>query len=232
MSKKKSIAVAIVLLLVLLIGGMLAFFTDTDKAENVFTLGDNIEISLIETGWTEGTNDTYTRTDAEGIHPAAVVAKDPTIVNDSLTTPAYVFAEVIVPCYDTDDADSVVDAPLFKLNSGTTASPAALGTTVDSAGNTGWTLIKVSEIDTTNKTITYVYAYGTSSAMTELAKSTSASEKTKTPPVFTSVTLEPTLTAEQKATAPSSTNIVVNAYGIQIDNLGTTSPTAIYDIVN
>ena len=231
MSKKKSIAVAIVLLLVLLIGGMLAYFTDTDKAENVFTLGDNIEISLIETGWTEGTNDTYTRTDAEGIHPAAVVAKDPTIVNDSLTTPAYVFAEVIVPCYDTDDADSVVDAPLFKLNSGTTANPIALGTTVGSAGNTGWTLISVSAIDTTNKTITYVYAYGTSSAMTELAASPST-PKTSTAPVFTSVTLEPTLTAEQKATAPTSTNIVVNAYGIQIDNLGTTSPTAIYDIVN
>ena len=226
MSKKKSIAVAIVLLLVLLIGGMLAYFTDTDKAENVFTLGDNIEISLIETGWTEGTNDTYTRTDAEGIHPAAVVAKDPTIVNDSLTTPAYVFAEVIVPCYDTDDADSVVDAPLFKLNSGTTANPTALGTTVGDAGNTGWTLISVSAVDTTNKTITYVYAYGTSSAMTQLAASPST-PKTSTTPVFTSVTLEPTLTAAQKATAANS-NIVVNAYGIQTDNLGVTAPTAIY----
>ena len=44
MSKKKSIAVAIVLLLVLLIGGMLAYFTDTDTATNVFVLGDDIDI--------------------------------------------------------------------------------------------------------------------------------------------------------------------------------------------
>ena len=67
--------------------------------------------------------------------------------------------------------------------------------------------------------------------MTELAASPST-PKTSTAPVFTSVTLEPTLTAEQKATAPTSTNIVVNAYGIQVDNLGVTSPTDIYDIVN
>ena len=39
MSKRKSIAVAIVLLLILLIGGMMAFFTDTDTATNVFELG-------------------------------------------------------------------------------------------------------------------------------------------------------------------------------------------------
>ena len=54
MSKKKSIAVAVVLLLVLVIGGMLAYFTDTDTATNVFTLGDNIEISLHETNWSNG----------------------------------------------------------------------------------------------------------------------------------------------------------------------------------
>ena len=217
MSKKKSIAVAIVLLLVLLIGGMLAYFTDTDTATNVFVLGDDIDISLSEnSSWTNGgSGNTYNSVAANGIHPGAVVAKDPTVNNVSTTTPAYVFAEVIVPTYSTGSGS----APLFKLNSDTTSSPTALGTSVGDAGNTGWTLIKVD--NTTSGVIKYVYAYGTSSAMTSLAAGAS------TNPVFTCVTLEPTLTAAQKATATNQ-NIVVNAYGIQTDSLGVTAPLEIF----
>lgn len=223
MTKKKSIVIAIVLALVLLIGGMLAYFTDTDTATNVFTLGDNIEISLTETGWSNGGSGTnFTLNEANGIHPGATVAKDPKINNDSTTTPAYVFAEVIVPCYAS--TGTTADTPLFALNDSTGT---ALGTTVGSAGNTGWTLISVSSVDTTNKTIKYVYAWGTSSAMISLAESTST-----TTPVFSSVTLAPTLTAAQKATAASSTNIVVNAYGIQTDSLSVTAPTAIFALFN
>lgn len=196
MSKKKSIVVAIALVAVLLIGGLLAYFTDTDTATNLFTLGDNIEISLSETAWVAA--------NGEGIHPGANIAKNPIITNDSSTTPAYVFAEVVVPCYDSN-ADGTADDALFTL---------------DTIGS-GWTLISTSAVDTTAKTITYVYAYGTASAMTSLAANTSTSA------VFSSVTLKSTLTATQKATA-GTTNIVVNAYGIQIDNLGVTTPTAIY----
>lgn len=205
MNKKKSIAVAAVLAVVLLIGGLLAYFTDTDKATNVFTLGDNVEISLTETNWSNGgSGTTYTLTAANGIHPGATLSKDPTINNESSTTAAYVFAEVIVPCYAS--TGTTADTPLFSLNS--------IGS--------GWTLISTSAVDTTNKTITYVYAYGTSSAMTSLAADASTS------PVFSSVTLDSTLTAAQKATAPATTNIVVNAYGIQTDSLSVSTPTAIY----
>lgn len=223
MTKKKSIVIAIVLALVLLIGGMLAYFTDTDTATNVFTLGDNVEISLTETGWSNGGSGTnYTLNEANGIHPGANVAKNPTINNESLTTEAYVFAEVIVPCYAS--TGTTVDTPLFALNDSTGT---ALGTTVGSAGNTGWTLISVSSVDTTNKTIKYVYAWGTSSGMTALAAST-AQAKTSTAPVFSSVTLAPTLTAAQKATASATPNIVVNAYGIQTDGLSVSTPTDIF----
>ncbi|MBR3134406.1 MAG: SipW-dependent-type signal peptide-containing protein [Clostridia bacterium] len=199
MNKKKTIAVAIVLALVLLIGGMLAFFTDTDTATNVFVLGDNIEISLSETDWDPA--------DANGIHPGAVVDKNPVITNDSTTTPAYVFAEVIVPCYSSN-ANTTIDTPLFSL---------------DTIGS-GWNLMSTSSIDQTNKTITYVYNYGTASGMTSLAAEAS------TPAVFATVTLDDDLTAAQKATASATTNIVVNAYGIQIDNLGVTAPSAIFDL--
>jgi len=196
MNKKKSIAVAAILLIILLIGGLLAYFTDTDTATNVFTLGDNVDISLSETAWVPE--------NGEGIHPGATVAKNPVITNDSSTTPAYVFAKVTVPCYDSN-ADGNADDALFTLN------------TIGS----GWTLISTSNVDTTNKTITYVYAYGSESEMTALGANASTSA------VFSSVTLKSTLTATQKATA-GSTNIEVKAYGIQTDSLGVTNPTAIY----
>ncbi len=220
MSKRKTIAVAIVLALVLVIGGMLAYFTDTDTRINVFSLGDNIEISLSETGWTNSSGSNYTRTEANGMHPGTTVAKDPTINNDSTTTPAYVFAEIIVPCYAS--TGTTVDTPLFKLldENGT-----ALGTTVGSTGNSGWTLIKVSSIE--NKQIKYVYAYGTTSAMTSLAQSTSTSK-----PVFSKVQVEPSLTVAQKATAPTNPNITVNAYGIQTDGLSSSTPTDIFGLFN
>lgn len=199
MSKKKIIVLAIVLAFVLIIGGMLAYFTDTDTKENVFTFGDEVNISLTEQ---------WNAADGLGLHPGAVVTKAPKIVNNSTTTSAYVFAEVIVPCYAS--TGTTANTPLFTLNS--------IGE--------GWTKISTGEtVNSDNKTITYVYAWGNSSAMTELN-----AEATTTTPVFGSVTLAPTLTKQQQLTANEATNIIVNAYGIQIDNLGTTSPIEIYNL--
>lgn len=201
MGKKKSIVVATVLALTLLIGGLLAYFTDTDTASNEFTLGGSVEISLSETNW-DATN-------AQGIHPGATIQKNPVITNDSTSTPAYVFAEVIVPCYDSN-ADGNVDSPLFTLNS--------IGS--------GWNLMSTGTVNTTDKTITYVYNYGTSSTMTSLAASASTTS------VFTSVTLETNLTAAQKATASATPTIVVNAHGIQTDSLSSSTPSGIYALIN
>ena len=46
-NRKKIIAAAVVLALVVLIGSVLAYFTDTDTATNIFTLGDKIEIEIV-----------------------------------------------------------------------------------------------------------------------------------------------------------------------------------------
>lgn len=210
MNRKRMIAVAIVLALILLIGGMIAYFTDTDTATNEFTLGDEIEISLSETGgWTKNaTSGKMQNANAQGIHPGTTVDKAPVVTNDSTTTPAYVFAEVIVPCYDSDD-DGVVDAALYTLN------------TIGS----GWNLMSTSAVNTTDKTITYVYNYGDATSMTALAKEAS------TPAVFSSVTLKSTITAEQAATAPTNPDIEVNAYGIQTDGYNVTAPSQIYALL-
>ena len=143
MNKKKVIAVAIVLALVLLIGGMLAYFTDTDTKSNTFTLG-NVNIKIDET---------FTEADAQNLMPNQQVAKTPVVTNESTKNPAYVFATVTIPCYD----DNGALTPLYTL------------TGTDSS----WNLMSTSTPDATAKTITYTYNYGTSSAMTELAASAS-----------------------------------------------------------
>lgn len=212
MSKRKTIAVAIILALILLIGGMLAYFTDTDTKTNEFTLGKNVDIELKE--------DHFVENDAKDLHPNATVTKDPTIHNKTTDTPAYVFAEVVVPCYDTNAGATGTTpnyAPLFSLNGAYAQSTDA---------NYGWEKISSSETaNGTDKTITYVYAWKTSSGLTQLAGNAT------TTPVFSSVTLEPTLTQEQKATASATPNIVVNAYAIQTDEI-TGTPKAIYKLAN
>ncbi len=211
MNRKKTIIAAIVLALILLIGSLLAYFTDVDTATNKFTLGDEIDIEVVEdSGWTFDSNENkMTNSNAIGLHPGTSVTKEPSIKNKSTTTPAYVFAEVTVPCYAS--TGTTVDTPLYTLGN--------IGS--------GWTLIKTNAIDTTNKTITYVYAYGTSSSMTSLAKNTTTST-----PVFGTVSVPSTLTAAQAKTAPANPDVVVVGRGIQTDGLGTaTTPTAIYALL-
>lgn len=87
MSRKKIIVAAIVLALVLLVGGLMAFFTDTKEESNVFTLG-NVTITLTEPAWEEN--------NAKNMSPGKTVAKNPT-VNNVGSTPAFVFIEVKVP---------------------------------------------------------------------------------------------------------------------------------------
>ena len=76
--KKKSlalIATAVMLVAVLVVGGTLAYFTDTDKAENVFTVG-NVDITLTEPGW-EKTGEA----EAVDAYPGEALAKDPIVTN-------------------------------------------------------------------------------------------------------------------------------------------------------
>ena len=213
MNRRKLFAAAIVLALVMLIGSILAYFTDTDTATNKFTLGDEVQISVVENNtWVKNASTgLWENSTAEGIHPGAVVNKEPSIHNDSATTPAYVFAEVIVPCYAS--TGTTADTPLFTLNN--------IGA--------GWVKISSSEtVNTTDKTITYVYAYATAAAgpMTQLA-----ANSTTTTPVFSTVTLAPTLTAAQAATAPSTPDVTVVAKGIQTDGYTATTPSAIYALI-
>lgn len=75
--KKKITAIALVVCLVAvaIVGGSLAYFTDTDKATNTFTVG-NVDIDLTEPGWTSSGSQ-----DAPEVYPGEPLAKDPTVEN-------------------------------------------------------------------------------------------------------------------------------------------------------
>lgn len=74
--KKKVAALGLVAAMLLTsAGATLAYFTDTDKAENVFTVG-NVDIVLTEPNWaTSGSQD------APEVYPGEALAKDPTVEN-------------------------------------------------------------------------------------------------------------------------------------------------------
>ena len=80
--KKKALTLclAVALAATAVVGGTMAYFTDTDKADNIFTVG-NVKIDLIED---------FSETDAKDIMPGQDVNKDVSIKNTG-TNDAYVW---------------------------------------------------------------------------------------------------------------------------------------------
>ena len=211
MNKKKTILAAVVLLLVFVVGGAIAYFTDTDTKTNTFTIG-NVDITLTETGWDAlpDTNNNDIPDAAEDMLPGESVTKDPLINNVSTKNPAYVFAKVEVPC-TTIVAPAVTSEELFTY-------------TV----NAGWTELTTAQVAcTSGGTATHVYYYGTNGTLTELAKAADASTPTSTTnPVFSSITLLSTLKGNEGLTG--NKEVVVTGYGIQTEGLASTTPASVW----
>lgn len=87
--KKKITAIALVVCLVAVavVGGSLAYFTDTEDATNTFTVG-NVDITLTEPNW-EGSGSQ----DAPEVYPGEPLAKDPTVKNTG-ANPCFVRVKV------------------------------------------------------------------------------------------------------------------------------------------
>jgi len=214
MKKRKTILAAVVLLLVFLVGGAIAYFTDTDTKTNTFTIG-SVDITLTEPLWDELVKtggDTSIPDDAEDMMPGESVTKDPTINNVSTKNDAYVFAKVEVPC-TTIVAPATEAVELFTY-------------TV----NTEWAELSSAAVACTDGgTATHVYYYGTGGTLTKLNKAANASTPTSTSaPVFGSVTLRSTLKAAEIPNINNNKTITVNAYGIQADGLASTAPADVW----
>lgn len=114
--KKKITAIALVVCLVAvaIVGGSLAYFTDTEKATNTFEVG-NVDITLTEPNWDE---------DYATLIPGRVIAKDPTITVEESSQRAYTFLEVKL---SDDFAKLLADyAEAVKLDLNTEAGQKAL----------------------------------------------------------------------------------------------------------
>ena len=100
MSKRKilTMAMTIAMIAILAVGGTLAYFTDTDKATNVFTTS-NVSIDLQENFVEESL-----------LMPGMDVNKDAWIVNDG-DQPAYVWVEILIPAALDDADDNSPQAP-------------------------------------------------------------------------------------------------------------------------
>ena len=84
--KKKIVSLALVasLLALVIVGGTLAYFTDTESAENTFVVG-NVDIDLTEPSWRDS--------NVENIQPGMTYAKDPTVANTGVNN-AYIRVNV------------------------------------------------------------------------------------------------------------------------------------------
>lgn len=192
--KKKTLKTAVAcasLAGLLAIGGISAYFTDGDTATNTFTVG-KVQIDLQEPHWDPDL--------AKDITPLQELKKDPQIKNDGIND-AYVFLQVVVPYanvtvaqQDGTKAPAKADTELFSYDV-----------------KDGWVEIGDGQKDPEAKTVTHLYAYGTNTEMTALAKDA------VTGSLFDWVRFANVV--EDEGLEATTQNIKVNAYAIQTDNI-------------
>ena len=142
MKKKLTLVVTcIVLVAAMVIGGTLAYFTDTKSATNTFTMG-NVNIKLDETDIKNPEGDRVT-SNAYDVYPGEVVTKDP-IVHNTGKNGAYIRATVNVYNWM-----NLVAAyyPDFKETFPNDGYKAALNLLVGELGE-GWSVVDVVAGDT------------------------------------------------------------------------------------
>jgi len=231
MNRKKMLFTAIVLTLVILIGGLLAYFTDTDTKRNVFTLG-LVDITLTEPKWDSDTRDGWDY-DGEGswgyydasigIAPGTKYWKDPTIENTGAND-AYVFLKVEIPVLGSTELFTISNRALDEngypeLDDNDDPIVTSLAT--------GWKQVSKT---LANGKYTYVLVYGTEGQW-GIYPTALAPDETTT--AFNTVTFA-NLTGNE-ANIPGTVNIDVKAYAIQTniyeENLYDVDADAVWDLV-
>lgn len=209
------------------VGGIMAYFTDTDDATNNFTIGE-IEIDLQEPTWDAlpDTDDNDIPDEHEDILPNETIAKDPKVLNTGVNG-AYMFLEVKVPAANvvvanpdgTKNTRAMTELFAFKHYAGE-GEQRALADGI----NPAW--VQVSKSDVVDGYVTYVFAYGAADAMTVVAKDA------ETATLFDAVTFANIIEGQNY----EGTNLTINvkAYGIQTTNIngGKTAPADVWTVVN
>lgn len=137
--KKKivSLCLVVALIAVAVIGGTLAYFTDTDSATNTFTVG-NVDISLTEDQWVAPT----------AAEPGVAYAKNPVVSNIGAND-AWVRVNVTLSDYaafaGAAEANEITD----------------LATIFAGHDENKWALVGAPVVDEAANTVTYSYYYKT-----------------------------------------------------------------------
>lgn len=173
------------------VGGIMAYFTDADMATNTFTIG-KVSLDLQEPGWVPPKN----------ITPGQEIKKDPQIKNDGINQ-EYVFMKVIVPyekiitANEDGTKNKLQDTELFSYDV-----------------KTGWTELESEKtVNVTSKTVTHLYAY--TGTQPNVMKALDAGVTTES--LFEWVRFANIV--EDQTLESTTRNIVVHAYGIQVDNI-------------
>ncbi len=162
-----------------------------------------ISLDLVEPDWNGPEED---------VTPLQEIKKNPQIKNDG-NNEEYVFLTVTVPYANVVTAqldgtiNEATDTELFSYKT-----------------NTGWVHM-TSNKNTANKTVTHLYAYAVENQMTALAKNDVTSA------LFDKVIVANVV--EDQNLELSSQQIVINAYGIQTNNIngGVKSPDAVWTVI-
>ena len=130
MKKKKSNLIVVIIVTILIftiVGGIVAYLTDSDSKTNVFTLG-KVKIKLMEDNWNPN--------NGMNVTPGEVISKDPAIENIGSNS-AYVYMKVTQPVVDLDNGEI---GPLFTYST-----------------NNGWTLLETKDCGNSTVSSVYYY---------------------------------------------------------------------------
>ena len=208
---KKDFIIAAAIVLILIIGSVSAYFTSSDKASNIWTVGE-IDIDLQEPGWDEDNP-------PEKVKPNQVFKKDPQIKNIG-ENEAYVFLKVRVPMANVATANVTTGERLGSANQ----------ELFTYSVNPGWVQVGSSAVENIGGTdyMTYVYAYGLAQECVALAPGS-----TTAPSLFSQVKLINVI--EGQGMENATLEMPIEAYGIQTTDLtdnDVKSPEAVWQILN
>lgn len=138
MTKKKILVLALTVAMaaILVVGGSLAYLTDTKTADNTFTMGD-VKIKLDETDVNNPTGDRVTSNtyDNDDVYPGAVVTKDP-IVHNVGKNSAYIRAVVTIE-------NGMNWLGLYNENVWTAPQEEAFNALINNTLGEGWELVDI-----------------------------------------------------------------------------------------
>lgn len=205
----------------LAVGGMLAFFTDTDTATNEFEIGEDLDIEVVEPEWDPE--------DAKDLVPTQSVSKNPILLNTA-TYDAYMWADVVCPwasvvCVGEDGAaEATAQArSLFELEGLDNAKWASQYAEGDEGVTLDPTTGLYGVVDDANGTITFRFlcnsvVAGATDASPEYAENATAGalkyKGTASDPIFTAAKLVNLVEGQGQA---GIKNIVVNGHGVQAE---------------